>query len=154
MNIQTLTYLNAGLAIILLLAVIWQFYKLSKLDRVRKEFFASGLKKDFEQILVDQNRGITKLNQEILEMDESLSKLYKENRKNLQKIGFVRYNPFDDSGGNISFCLALLNDADDGIVISSLHGREGTRVYSKEIKSGLSESKLTEEEITAIKEAR
>ena len=142
-----------ALTIILLLIVIWQSFRLYRLERVRKEFFASGLKKDLEQILVDQNRALTKLNQELKEQDDSLNRLYKDNRQNIQKIGFLRFNPFDDAGGNISFALALLNAKDDGVIISSLHGREGTRMYAKSVRGGRSESKLTEEEIEAIKKA-
>ena len=97
---------------------------------------------------------LSKITQELKEQDQSLTQLYKDNRNNFQKLGFLRFNPFDDSGGNISFALALLDAHDDGVVISSLHGREGTRVYAKTVKSGLSESKLTEEELQAIKEAK
>ncbi|HTL39418.1 MAG TPA: DUF4446 family protein [Methylomirabilota bacterium] len=154
MNTTNLIYLSLGLSILLLLLIIWQAIKLYKLEQVRKEFFASGLKKDFEQVLVDQNRGITKINQELKELDESLTRLYKDNRQNIQKVGFMRFNPFDDAGGNISFTLALLNAQDDGVVISSLHGREGTRTYAKSVRAGLSESKLTEEETEAIKQAK
>lgn len=154
MNSTSLGYFSLGLTGLLLLIVIWQAIRLSKLERIRKEFFASGLDKNFEQILVDQNRAITKLQQELKLQDKSLSELYKDNENNFQKIGFIRYNPFDDAGGNISFVLALLNAHDDGVVISSLHGREGTRVYSKFIKKGKSESQLTEEELKAIKIAK
>ena len=154
MNTQTLSIASSALSILLLLLVIWQAIKLYKLEQIRKEFFASGLKKDWEQILVDQNRAITKINQELQEQDDSLNRLYKDNRSNIQKIGFMRFNPFDDAGGNISFCLALLNAKDEGVVISSLHGREGTRIYAKSVKAGRSESKLTDEEIQTIKEAQ
>lgn len=154
MTNETLTLINFGLTIILLVATAWLLWKHSRLDRVRKEFFASSLKKDLEQILIDQNRGITKLNQELKQLDQSLTELYKLNRNNLQKVGFMRFNPFDDAGGNISFTAALLTAQDDGVVISSLHGREGTRVYAKSVRGGSSESELTEEEISAIKNAK
>jgi len=153
MNSSQLDFINLGLGIVLLVAVIWLIWKHNRLDRVRKEFFASSLKKDLEQILIDQNRGITRINQELKQLDESLTRLYKDNRNNLQKIGFMRFNPFDDAGGNISFTLAILDAQDDGVVISSLHGREGTRMYAKSVKAGESESQLTEEEIKAIKDA-
>ena len=154
MELQQISDLTPILTIILLVVVAWLVFRLIKLDRVRKEFFSSGLNKDFEEILVDQNRSITRINQELKDLDMSLTQLYKDNRSNIQKIGFTRFNPFDDAGGNISFVIALLDAKDDGVVISSLHGREGTRVYSKVIKSGLSESKLTDEEVQAIKDAR
>jgi hypothetical protein len=137
----------------LFLITIWHFFRLHKLEAVRKEFFASGLKKDLEQILIDQNRMLSRLNQELKELDQSLNQLYKDGRNNIQKVGFIRYNPFDDAGGNISFAIALLNAHDDGFVISSLHAREGTRVYAKSVRSGMSESKLTDEELEAIKNA-
>ncbi len=153
MNSQYLAFVSIIASFILLLVIIWQAIKIHRLDRVRREFFASGLGKDLEQILIDQNRALTKIHQELKEQDDSLNRLYKDNRANIQKIGFMRFNPFDDAGGNISFCLALLNASDEGIVISSLHGRDGTRVYAKAVKAGLSESKLTEEEEQAIKNA-
>ena len=150
----SLSYFSAGLSGLLLVVVIWQTYRLTRLERLRKEFFATGLDKNFEQILIDQNRSLTKINQELKNHDKNLAQIFKDNKNNFQKIGFVRYNPFDDAGGNISFVLAMLNAHDDGVVISSLHGREGTRVYSKVIKAGKSESQLTEEEIKAIKNAK
>ena len=154
MNSEYLAFLSTILSVILLFTVLWQAWKLHRLDRIRREFFASGLGKDLEQILIDQNRGLTRLSTDLKELDQSLTQLYKDNRSNLQKVGFVRFNPFDDAGGNISFTLALLNAQDEGVVISSLHGRDGTRVYAKSVQAGRSESKLTDEEIQAIKEAK
>ena len=70
------------------------------------------------------------------------------------KFGLVRFNPFKDVGGDQSFSLAILNGKDNGIVISSLFTREGTRVYSKSISAGEAEKyPLTEEEKEAIKKA-
>jgi len=137
-----------------LIIVFWQALKLHRLDRMRREFFSSGLKKDLEQILIDQNRSISKITQQIKEIDESLDTIFTGNRNNIQKVGFVRFNPFDDAGGNISFTLALLNAKDEGVVMSSLHGRDGTRVYAKAVKAGRSETQLTEEEMQAIKDAK
>ena len=153
MQDSTLIYINLALTGILVLAVGWQFFRAVQLERVRKEFFSSGNNLNLEQILVNQNRALNKLSEETKAQDISLNQLYKLNRNNVQKIGFTRFNPFDDSGGNISFALALLDAKDDGVIISSLHGREGTRVYAKSVKAGHSESKLTEEEIEAIKKA-
>lgn len=154
MNIETLVYINLAITLLLVLCIILLGIKHIKMDRLRREFFASGLKKDLEQILVDQNRGITKLNQELDALNESLTELHQKNKSNIQKIGFMRFNPFDDSGGNISFALALLDAHDEGVIVSSLHGREGTRVYAKAVKAGKSETQLTEEEKKAIQEAK
>lgn len=73
----------------------------------------------------------------------------------LQKIGFYRFNPFDDTGGDQSFSLSLLDNKKNGIVFTFLHSRETTRVYAKEIKNGKSEKfSLSKEEETVIAQAR
>jgi len=154
MDSQYLALISTILSVALLIIVFWQALKLHRLDRMRREFFSSGLKKDLEQILIDQNRSISKITQQIKEIDESLDTIFTGNRNNIQKVGFVRFNPFDDAGGNISFTLALLNAKDEGVVMSSLHGRDGTRVYAKAVKAGRSETQLTEEEMQAIKDAK
>lgn len=73
--------------------------------------------------------------------------------KDLRRVGLVRYNPFSDAGGDQSFALALLNDHKDGIVISSLYGREMNRVYAKPVEKGGSKYQLSGEERQAIEQA-
>ena len=70
-----------------------------------------------------------------------------------QHVGLVRFNPFEDTGGNQSFALALLDAAGNGWVLSSLHARSGTRVYAKAIHEGRSDGALSDEEAAAIKQA-
>jgi hypothetical protein len=69
------------------------------------------------------------------------------------RVGLVRYNPFEDTGGNQSFALALLDGRGDGFVVSSLHSRTGTRIYAKSIAAGVSETALSAEESAALKQA-
>lgn len=71
-----------------------------------------------------------------------------------QKIGVVRYNPFDNVGGNLCFCIAILNGNDTGVVINGIYSKTGTFTYAKNIENGKSSSKLSKEEIEAIKEAQ
>jgi Protein of unknown function (DUF4446) len=70
-----------------------------------------------------------------------------------QRVGLVRYNPFEETGGNQSFALALLDAKGDGWVLSSLHARTGTRIYAKTITAGRSDANLSEEETAAIRQA-
>ena len=74
-------------------------------------------------------------------------------RKAFQRVGLVRYNPFEETGGNQSFALALLDAAGDGWVLSSLHARSGTRVYAKAIKAGRADAGLSAEETAALAQA-
>jgi Protein of unknown function (DUF4446) len=71
----------------------------------------------------------------------------------IQHIGLVRFNPFDDTGSDQSFALALLDDNRDGIVVSSLHGRQNTRIFAKPVQGGTSRHALSTEESQAIEVA-
>ena len=72
-------------------------------------------------------------------------------RRSIQRVGLVRYNPFEDTGGNQSFALALTDAKGDGFVLSSLHTRTGTRVYAKTISAGRSDAALSDEEREALR---
>ncbi len=87
-------------------------------------------------------------------LTEKLNHEINENKKHLQKLGFKRYNPFTDTGGDQSFTAALLDDLGDGIMISSLHSRENTRLYAKKVEGGkVSAQTLSSEEQEVIKQA-
>ena len=73
--------------------------------------------------------------------------------RSFQRVGLVRYNPFEETGGNQSFALALLDAAGNGWVLSSLHARSGTRVYAKSIIAGRSDAGLSAEESAALAQA-
>ena len=71
----------------------------------------------------------------------------------IQRVGVVRYNPFADTGSNQSFVLAMLDAAGDGFVLSSLHSRQQTRVFLKQVSNGKADTGLSEEESEAIRRA-
>ena len=71
----------------------------------------------------------------------------------MQHVGLVRYNPFQDTGGDQSFAIALLDQHGDGVVFSSLHNRSLTRIYAKPVKGGASALSLSEEEVQAVQQA-
>lgn len=68
-------------------------------------------------------------------------------------VGLVRFDAFPDAGGAQSFALALLDDEGDGVVLTSLHSRQTTRVYIRDIRRGVSDAPLSEEEDQALREA-
>jgi hypothetical protein len=72
-------------------------------------------------------------------------------RRAIQRVGLVRFNPFEDTGGNQSFALALTDAAGTGFVVNSLHSRNGTRVYAKAIVEGRSDGALSAEETEALR---
>ena len=71
----------------------------------------------------------------------------------MQKVGFVRYNAFDDIGSDLSFSIALLDGKSDGFVMSNIYARDESNVYAKPIKSGQSTYQLSVEEKEAVENA-
>lgn len=67
-------------------------------------------------------------------------------RVSVQKVGFLRFNPFQDTGGDNSFIIALLDAENNGFILSSLYMREGTRLYAKAVERGSVRSPLSDEE--------
>ena len=71
-----------------------------------------------------------------------------------QKVGVVRYNPYEEAGGNLSFAVAILDGNDDGVVLNGIHSRTGTYVYAKPVQMGVSLYVLSQEELAALDKAR
>lgn len=91
----------------------------------------------------------------IIALDKKVVGLEDESQFYIQKVGMTRFNPFNDTGGDQSFIISLLDAKDTGVVISSLHARNGTRWYAKKIIEGRGvEHELSEEEKSAIQKAK
>ncbi len=86
-------------------------------------------------------------------IDSQIQEMISEAKLHVQKTSLVRFNPFDETGGDHSFSLALLNGKNTGILITGLHTRERTRLYVKPVKSGKSSYELSKEELSAIDKA-
>ncbi len=97
---------------------------------------------------------VTQLGREVDLLAARTAVLEQSMRRSFQRVGLVRFNPFEDTGGNQSFAFTLLDADDDGVVVSSLHGRNGTRIYAKAISHGRSEGGLSGEEAKALELAR
>ncbi len=98
--------------------------------------------KDLEEIL-----------KEFRELKKEVQELSRKTKTAIQKVGIVRYNPFSNTGSDLSFSIALLDNNNNGIVITSLYTTEENRVYGKPVLKGSSSYSLSKEEEKAIKEA-
>ncbi len=142
--------------IALILLLVWLSVLSFLLFRVKGGWrkLAQGKNQNLDQILETvlnrqevTNKNVAKIVQEVGQLG-TLTKL------SFQKSGLVRYNPFEDTGGDQSFVVAILNGNNSGIVVSSLHARGGTRVYAKQISGGKATSHvLSKEEKEAIEKA-
>ena len=96
----------------------------------------SGItKENLMQVLEEHFSRIEGLEESANVIKRDIEGIKKEDLTHIQRVGLIRFNPFDEVGGNQSFALALLDDHGDGAVISSLHSRETTRIYGKPVKN-------------------
>jgi hypothetical protein len=114
----------------------------------------------------NKKESVTAILEEVLKHEEQNKKAISELRQltdnlkvdgtsHIQKIGLVRFNPFKETGGDQSFILALVDADDNGVVISSLHTRTGTRWYAKNVRHGQgAEYDLSDDERKALKGAQ
>ncbi len=142
-------YFFIALTVLVIVLVCWVYIIWSRNKKIFK-----GESGDLEKVLLN----IREQEEDVVDVLEKIEKrlinLERELPKDIRKVGLVRFNPFSDAGGDQSFALALLNDEKDGIVLSSLYGREINRVYAKPIEKGTSKYQLSAEEKQAIEEAR
>jgi len=124
--------------------------RLTKLNKISRAFFEGKQAASLEDFIINQSKKINELGTQANYIEEALRELKDIQKDSIQKIGLCRYNPFADNGGNLSFSMAILDAKNNGVVITSLHGREQNRIYAKPILSGKSEFTLTAEEEKAI----
>lgn len=148
---MNLLYLIIALLVLvilwLLLLTLVLFKILTHYKRLTRGVENGSLIKLWEQYLAQaQNNELR-----IRNLEEAEHQLAEEGLRHLQKVGLVRFNPFTQVGGNQSFALALLDEGGDGVVISSLFGRENTRVYAKRVRNFVSlDFELSPEEKNAV----
>lgn len=127
--------------------VLWVFRHFKRLtDAVDK----GDLIKILEKVLDKEAEN----KKSIESLEKEIKKIKEEGVLHIQKMGLLRFNPFKELGGDHSFCLTLLDANDTGVIITSLHTRERTRVYIKNIKKGKTRYKLSDEEAKALKKAK
>ena len=146
----------AALVALLLVAVIIQSRRLGRAvhayrDLVRDD--REGQTGSLHELLAAHADQIAKASSRMTEIQEVHEIVVRRTEQAIQHVGVVRFNPFEDTGSDQSFCIALLDARRDGIVISSLHGRQSTRVFAKPITDGRSTHDLSDEEAEAIRVA-
>ena len=148
-----LTYLfivSYALILILIIMVIVQAVKLSKLSKKYKKFMSGKNAKSLEKDIIglyEDNRFI-KASTEKNKSD--IRFLYKKLASTFQKVGIVKYDAFNQMGGQLSFSLALLDENNSGFILNCVHSTEGCYSHTKQIRNGSCDISLGEEEREAL----
>lgn len=146
-------YILVGIVALLLILLILLIVLLVKYSNIKKRYDkfmkgknAASLEDDMHGVFEDMK--LLKSNTDKNKKDIRI--LYKNMEKTFQKLGIVKYDAFNQMGGQLSFSLALLDENNDGFIINSVHSSEGCYSYTKEIKDGTSPISLGAEEERAL----
>lgn len=140
--------------LVLVAALFVQTRRLASLT-IRVDGLTRGVDgRSLESVLDAHLETVFRVARDLDSLDARATAMETAARRHFDRVGLVRFNPFEDTGGNQSFALVLLDGNSDGFVISSLHSRTGTRMYAKAVKGGTAEAALSAEEAQALQVAR
>jgi hypothetical protein len=149
-NLVVVVSALTALILVLLVLALLQSVRLRRAVRAYRALVQGGGGGTLGDVLESHVGRVEDVRARLAELDLRHADLERRSRTSIQHIGLVRFNPFDDTGSNQSFAIALLDDRRDGLVISSLHGRSNTRVFAKPVEGGSSSHTLSDEETQAI----
>lgn len=138
----------------LLVLYVLNSIKLTKLRKNYSDFMTKlGKGENINDMLQEYVKKVEDVKSENSEIERYCEKLDNDSKENLKNIGLVRYNAYKDTGSNLSFTLAILNDKNTGIVLNGIYGRDTSNIYAKPVINGKSEYALSREEEEAINKA-
>ena len=150
-------YITIILFVINIIIFILYFNSYIKLQKYKKNIELImkkiGIGKDILELLRENNKKIEDVELINKELKTYIDKLENKTDRCMQKIGFIRYNAFRDTGSDLSFALAILDQNNTGILLNGIYSRETSNIYAKSIVNGKSEYRLSEEETKALNEA-
>lgn len=143
-----------GLVLALAGPLVWLLRRMRRLERAYQVLTAGTDGGSLEAVLEDHVRQVREATGQVRELDALTRRLERNSRAHLQRLGFLRFNPFRDAGGDQSFAVVFADEDGNGVAISSLHSRDVTRVYAKPLVAWESVHQLTDEEQKALQRAR
>lgn len=146
-----------GMFILMLLMLIYIYTlhrKQNQLDKKYRAFMRGGRgAKSLDEALQNKLQSLNKITDVNDSLNDRITRLEKSMGRSYQKMGIVKYDAFKEMGGNLSFALCLLDDNNNGFILNTMHGRESSYTYIKEIENGTAYSTLGEEEKQALQKA-
>ena len=144
-----ITYLFLVMLILLLIFMIMTIVllvKTNKLIKKYKRFMKGENAKSLENDIIEMFKRQVEIEETLSKNSEDIKLLYKKFKKAFQKVSLTKYDAFNQMGGQLSYCLVMLDENNDGFIINSVHGADGCYSYTKEIRKGKSSIALSNEE--------
>jgi len=147
------TYLSYGALGLGVLGVFFGIWGMVSAARVRRRYlstFGDDKPENVEQLIATLHDRVDQALDHFSAVDGRITALEYKSGQAMNRIGLVRFNPFMDTGSDLSFSLAFLNDHGDGLLMTSLWGRDEVRLYAKPVEEHKSRYALSQEEKQAL----
>lgn len=141
------------LSIFLLVKVVSNNMRLTRLERKYKLFMKGSDAQSLEKVFVRKFNQIDRLYEAKEDHEHDILFIKKLLEQMFSKYGVEKYDAFDDVGGKLSFALALLDKENSGLILNAVHSRDNCFLYLKEIVKGESYVMLSQEEVEALRKA-
>jgi hypothetical protein len=152
-NVDLIILALSGITLLMLLLIIINSIRIKKWKNKYYRFMNSKEEFNIEDVLQTNIKSIDVLKDAINQQKLDINELEKHVKLSIEKVSIVKYNAFDNMGGQLSFVLALLNQEDKGALLNCIHSREGCYMYIKEVIDGKCEKTLSTEEKEALEKA-
>lgn len=158
--IDTIRNYEPVVILALLVAVVILFFiqiinkiEINRLEKRYKKMMKGSVGKSIEELLIEYNQKVDSSMKIISEVESAYQSINTRVKNSIQKCSVVRFRAFDDVGSDLSFSIALLDEKNDGVVLTGIYGRNECASFAKPIENGISKYDLSEEEKQAIKNA-
>ena len=138
------------LALGTIILVVWNI----RTEQRLKKFWEGSNASNLENYMTNLVEEVQVLESKLKNTESRVADLEKKMKQTLRGADLLRFNPFKDAGSNQSFALALMNEEDNGLILSSLYSRDRMSVFAKEIKNGTPVQEISEEESAVLVNAR
>ena len=149
-----LVYGALALGVIGVVVGLWGVIAASRVQRRYLQAFGDVKAENVERLIASLHERLDASVEEFDGFGRRLDIMDQKSVRAINRIGLVRFNPFRDTGSDLSFSAALLNDNGDGLVLTSLWGREEVRLYAKPVDRHESRYVLSQEEKQALDMAK
>ncbi|SKA97483.1 Protein of unknown function [Caloramator quimbayensis] len=139
--------------VILLIIEILNRIELNRIEKRYKKLMKGTTGKNIEEMLYEYKKNVENAIDIVNDIKNDYNNINLRLSNCVQKVSVIRYRAFDDVGSDLSFSIALLNEKNDGVVLTGIYGRNECTTFAKPIENGISKYDLSDEEKTALKDA-
>ena len=156
-NIQLFSpYIIIGLSVIVILLfiiVLVQGKAINNIESRYKKMMRGTSTQNLEELIINNLDSINESEEKSKECLKEIEELKKKTKSCVQKIAITRYKAFEDIGSDLSFSIAMLDENNDGLILTGIFGRNESTTYAKPVDKGISRYDLSEEELDVLNEA-